>query len=163
MHQRRLLPCLAILTPGALWLFAIVGLHGQAPAPRQDLNHPQGTNAGIFAFTGNCASCHDAGTGGAPDRYTLNRRTPEEVLAAMRTGAHAEYAKVLTEFQKRVVAVYVGGRPLGASDTGDASKMKNACSGAPAFEPFRGSEWNGWGVDQANTRFQPTPGLSAAD
>ena len=163
MRQRRLVPSFAVLAPVSLWLFVIVRMHGQAPAPVQDMAHPQGTNAGIFAFTGNCSSCHDAGTGGAPDRYTLNRRTPEEVLATMRTGAHAEHAKALTEFQKRVVSVYVGGRPLGAADTGDASKMKNACHGAPAFEPFKGSEWNGWGVDNANTRFQPTPGLSAAD
>ncbi len=58
---------------------AVAVLHAQAPAapqaapPGQSLEHPQGTNAGIFAFTGRCAACHDNGTGGAPDRYTLNR------------------------------------------------------------------------------------------
>lgn len=144
-------------------MIARTDIHGQAPAPAQDLAHPQGTNAGIFAFTGNCASCHDTGRDGAPDRYALNRRTPEEVLAKIAAGPHAEHATALTEFQKRVVAVYVGGRPLGASETGDASKMKNRCQGTPAFDPFKGSEWNGWGVDAANSRFQPTPGLLAAD
>lgn len=147
----------------AAWLLAVVLLNGQASAPVQDMDHPQGTNAGIFAFTGTCATCHDTGKGGAPDRYALVSRTPEEVLATMRTGAHAGYARDLTEFQKRVVAVYVGGRPLGAAAAGDKSMMKNACEAAPAFAPFTGSEWNGWGMDTANTRFQPAPGLTAAD
>lgn len=142
---------------------ALSSVSAQAPAPAQDMNHPQGTNAGIFAFTGNCATCHDSGRDRAPDRYTLNNRTPEEVLAKISSGPHAEYAKGLSEFQKRVVAVYVGGRPLGASGTGDASKMKNRCAAAPAFQPFTGSEWNGWGMDASNSRFQPNPGLSAED
>jgi polyvinyl alcohol dehydrogenase (cytochrome) len=163
MRQRRVLSLLAVVAPVGLSLFAVVRMHAQAPAPVEDMAHPQGTNAGIFAFTGNCAACHDSGKGGAPDRHTLNRRTPEEVLATISTGPHAQHAQGLTEFQKRVVAVYVGGRPLGSADTGDASRMKNVCQGAPAFEPFKGSEWNGWGVDNSNTRFQATPGLSAGD
>lgn len=125
--------------------------------------HPQGTNAGIFAFTSQCAGCHDSGKAGAPDRYALNRHTPEQVLAAITTGPHAQHAEGLTEFQKRVVAVYVGGRPLGASDAGAASKMKNSCQNAATFDPFKGSEWNGWGVDNSNSRFQAMPGLSASD
>src|SRR5437660_1338051 len=96
---------------------------GQPPAPAEDLEHPQGTNAGIFAFTGHCATCHDTGKDGAADRYTLNvRRTPEEVLASITTGSMAQYARDLSEFQKRVLAVYVGGRPLGAAALGDASQ-----------------------------------------
>ena len=138
-------------------------LFAQAPTPIQDLDHPQGTNAGIFAFTGNCASCHDTGRDGAPDRYALNSRTPEEVLARISTGPHAEHARTLSEFQKRVVAVYVGGRPLGASATGDASTMKNRCEAAKPFRPFTGSEWNGWGADASNSRFQTNPGLTAED
>jgi len=151
----------AVLLIG-IWLVAAV-VSGQTPAPVEDITHPQGTNAGIFAFTGRCATCHDTGRGGAPDRYTLNKRTPEEILAKIANGPHAQFARGLSEFQKRVVAIYVGGRPLGAADTGDKSKMKNACVAAPAFDPFKGSEWNGWGVDNANTRFQAAPGFSAAE
>lgn len=125
--------------------------------------HPQGTNAGIFNFTKACASCHDTGKDGAPDRYQLNGRTPEEVLAKITTGPHAAHAQGLSDFTKRVMAVYVGGRPLGASSTGDRSAMKGACSTTPAFAPFAASEWNGWGRELANTRYQPSPGLAAAD
>ena len=69
----------------------------------------------------------------------------------------------MTEFEKRVVAVYVGGRPLGAAATGDASQMKNRCESRPAFDPSKGSDWNGWGFDSGNSRFQTSPGLTAAD
>ena len=160
---------LMVLVAGAV---AGVAARGQGPvrppgagpaALSGDLNRPQGTNAGIFGFTGACASCHDSGRDGAPDRYTLARRTPEEVLAKITTGPHAVHAKEMTEYQKRVVAVYVGGRPLGAAAAGDKAMMPNACAAGPAFAPFTGSEWNGWGVDGSNTRFQPNPGgLSAA-
>jgi polyvinyl alcohol dehydrogenase (cytochrome) len=136
---------------------------GRGGNQAQDLAHPQGTNPGIFAFTGRCASCHDTGKEGATDRYTLNRRTPEEVLASMITGSMAKYAEGLTEFEKRVVAVYVGGRPLGSAATGDASHMKNRCESRPAFAPSKASDWNGWGVDSDNSRFQQSPGLTAAD
>ena len=125
--------------------------------------HPQGTNAGIFAFTGACASCHDTGKDAAPDRYALNARTPEEVLAKISNGPHAAHAQQLSEFTKRVVAVYVGGRPLGAAAAGEKSAMKGACTTARPFAPLAGSEWNGWGADLANTRYQPTPGLAAGD
>ncbi len=149
---------LALLVPAAAWQ---VG--AQAPMPSQDMEHPQGTNAGIYAFTGRCASCHDARADGAPDRYLLNRRTPEEVLASMTTGTMARYANGLTDYEKRVVAVYVGGRPLGSAATGDASLMKNRCESRRSFQPSPGGAWNGWGFDQANSRFQPAPALAAGD
>jgi polyvinyl alcohol dehydrogenase (cytochrome) len=152
----------------ALWLLilataATVEAQAQAPAPVQDLAHPQNTNTGIYLFTGRCAGCHDTGKDGATDRYALNRHTPEEVLASITTGTMAPYARELSDFEKRVVAVYVGGRPLGAAAAGDASQMKHRCESHPPFQPSQGSEWNGWGLDAANTRFQPSPGLSAED
>ena len=147
----------------ALPLCAAPLLHAQQPPVAQDLAHPQGTNAGIFAFTGHCASCHDTGKGGATDRYALNRHTPEEVLASISTGSMAQHAQGLTEYEKRVLAVYVGGRPLGSAARGDAAQMKNRCQGNAAFNPASGSGWNGWGFDNGNSRFQRLPGLTAAD
>jgi polyvinyl alcohol dehydrogenase (cytochrome) len=131
--------------------------------PAQDLAHPQNTNAGIYAFTGRCAPCHDTGQGGATDRYALNRFTPEQVLASITTGSMAQYGQGLSEFEKRVVAVYVGGRPLGSNGAGDASAMRNRCASRTTFAPSDDADWNGWGVDSGNTRFQPKPGVTAAD
>ena len=135
----------------------------QAPAAEPDLEHPQNTNAGIFAFTGRCAGCHDNATNGAANRAELVKHTPEAVLASITSGRMAQYATGLSEFDKRALAVYVGGRPFGAAAAGDASQMENRCTTHPAFEPFKGSEWNGWGFDNGDTRFQTAPGMTVAD
>ena len=140
---------------------ASIGTGAPAQAPTQDLAHPQNTTAGIYAFTGRCAGCHDTGRDGATDRHALNRLTPEDVLASITTGAMAQYARGLSEFEKRVVAVYVGGRPLGAAAAGDASQMKNRCDSRSASAPTPTSAWNGWGAEAGNSRFQPAPGLAA--
>ena len=161
-RPRRLEGAARVLTL-ALSLALASAAHAQVPAPAQDLAHPQSTNAGIFAFTARCAGCHDTGKDGAADRYTLNRHTPEEVLASMTTGKMTPYAQGLSEYEKRVVAVYVGGRPLGAAALGDVSQMKNRCQGTRAFTFSARSDWNAWGNDAGNSRFQATPGLTAAD
>jgi polyvinyl alcohol dehydrogenase (cytochrome) len=151
------------LTAACAAVLALAGLRAQAPQPAQDMAHPQNTNAGIYAFTGRCARCHDRGIDGAHDRYALNRSTPEQVLASITSGTMARYAEGMTEFEKRVVAVYVGGRPLGAAASGDGSAMKHVCAQHPPFAPFHGSAWNGWGFDSGNSRDQTSPGLTAAD
>src|SRR6266496_1942328 len=47
------------------------------------------------------------------------------------------------------------------AQTPDTSAAK--CTGTPkAFSPGPG-DWNGWGVDNVNSRYQPQPGLTAAD
>src|SRR5262249_27753693 len=138
-------------------------LHGQAQTVTQDMAHPQGTNAGIYAFTGHCAGCHDSGRNGAADRYALSRHTPEEVLASITGGSMKQYAEGLSEFEKRVVAVSVGGRPLGSAALGDAALMKHRCADHPPVRVSAAAAWNGWGVDADNSRFQTAPGLAAAD
>src|SRR4051812_50203057 len=119
----RLLRFAAYVSPAPLILALAAVSHGQPPAPAPDPGHPQGTNAGIFAFTARCATCHDAARNGAPDCYALNQHTPEEVLASITTGKMAQYAEGLSEYDKRVVAVYVGGRPLGAAGGGGAGRV----------------------------------------
>ncbi|HLI83084.1 MAG TPA: PQQ-binding-like beta-propeller repeat protein [Bryobacteraceae bacterium] len=43
-----------------------------------------------------------------------------------------------------------------------ADNSAGRCASAKPFTPSSG-DWNGWGVDRANSRFQPHPGLSASD
>ncbi|HWW87294.1 MAG TPA: hypothetical protein VNZ26_27035, partial [Vicinamibacterales bacterium] len=54
---------LATLVSSVCWAgtLCLVVLRAQTPQPTPDMAHPQGTNAGIFAFTGHCAGCHDTG------------------------------------------------------------------------------------------------------
>ena len=56
----------------------------------------------------------------------------------------------------RFLAILIFPVLLAAADT-----PANRCATAKPFSPGPG-DWNGWGVD-ANSRFQPQPGLAAAD
>jgi polyvinyl alcohol dehydrogenase (cytochrome) len=133
----------------------------QSPPP-PDPAHPQNTARAIYLFGEHCAPCHDHGKDSAPDRYTLNSLTPEKIVTSLTTGSMAQYSKSLTDIEVRYIAVYLGGRPLGADASGDASAMKNVCPSKPFSATTNTDGWNGWGPDQGNSRFQPTAGISAA-
>jgi len=106
-----------------------------------------------------CAACHDQPTGRTPPRDALKDRTPEAILQSMTTGTMAVNAIALSIAEKRAVSEYLAGKALGSSSA-VAGKCAVAASSRP--EPI-GSSWNGWGADLANTRYQPNPGLTAAD
>jgi len=112
---------------------------------------------GIGLFEERCAMCHGAPgpDSRAPNRDSLRQRTPEAILDALTTGPMVENARNLTVEQKRTLAEYLAGRPLGSMATGAASAMPNRCSATPLGDPMKGPMWNGWGPDYNNTRFQP--------
>jgi polyvinyl alcohol dehydrogenase (cytochrome) len=119
-------------------------------------------------FIENCSNCHKNANEApkARSQQTLMHMTPEAVLAALTTGPMAVQGQSLTDPQKRLIAIYLGGRPLGSAEAGDAKTMPNRCASNPDLgDPLAGAAWNGWGVDIANTRFQPAKGagLSASD
>ena len=90
--------------------------------------------------------------------------TPERINAALQGKTH--HQRTLTDIQAQRVAEFMGGRPLGSRDAGDASGMANRCAANPAMtDPASGPSWNGWGNGLGNTRFQPAPAarLAAAD
>jgi polyvinyl alcohol dehydrogenase (cytochrome) len=63
-------------------------------------------------------------------------------------------AKDLSDAEKRQIATYLGGRPPGLAEAAEARRMPNQCARNPAFDPAAAA-WNGWGVDERNSRFQP--------
>jgi polyvinyl alcohol dehydrogenase (cytochrome) len=81
--------------------------------------------------------------------------TPERILAALTTGSMQEQGAGLSDIQKRRLAEFMSGRPIGSSQVGDARNMPNRCASNPLMaDPAQAPSWNGWGVDMANTRFQ---------
>jgi len=124
------------------------------------------TQGGQRLFMQNCLICHGQ-TGGeqrAPAPATLMQLSPDAILSVLSTGVMSTQAQSLTDDQKRSIATFLAGRPPGLGDAGDAKKMSNQCSANPPMDdPSAGPEWNGWGVDLANTRFQNAKdaGLSA--
>jgi len=106
------------------------------------------------SFAQHCSVCH-VGTGGpAPAPAKLQQLSPESVYAALTSGVMRAQAKELSDAEKRQIATYLGGRPPGLGDDVEARHMPNQCAHKRAFDPSAPA-WNGWGVDEANDRFQP--------
>ena len=155
---------------------SIFPAQAQQPEPQQaPLVGPMARIAAQGVFNTHCASCHqnvkasadqnDARLKSAPSTETLGQLSPEAIYAALTNGAMVQQAHGLSNDEKRYVAEFFGGRPLGSADAGDAKNMTNHCSANPAMrEPSAGAAWNGWGNGLSNTRFQPAKnaGLSAA-
>jgi len=99
----------------------------------------------------------------APNREALHAMTPERVLAAMESGPMISMANRQSAAARRAIAEFVTGKSFAHPiDTAPAAAAM-CTSAAPEFaDPASGPEWNGWGQNLMNTRFQPT-GLSAAD
>jgi polyvinyl alcohol dehydrogenase (cytochrome) len=121
---------------------------------------------GQALFEQRCASCHVNPAPGtrAPTLEQLRAATPESILATITSGSMATLATGLDDAQRRAIAVHASGRAFGAASTGDAASMPNRCAPKPLGNPMAGPGWNGWGVDLANTRYQPAAaaGLTAA-
>ncbi len=118
---------------------------------------------GAALYTARCASCHDNPQAQLrmPKREEVAARSPESVLAALSTGAMVTQAAGLTEDEDRAIATYITGKAFG--NTG-VEAMAGQCATPPKkFAPNPKADWNGWGVDPTNSRFQPNPGLSADD
>lgn len=107
-------------------------------------------------FESRCAQCHGANANAmrAPDRAALMTMTPERIFTALTTGSMAANASGISDGMKRALAELLSGRPMGVSESGKASSMKNQCSAKPAFDPSTGPRWSGWGNDLMNSRMQ---------
>ena len=88
-----------------------------------------GTEFGISAFERECTKCHgNAAVERAPTPAAIRQMPPERIYAALTTGVMKTEAANLTDEQKRRLAEYMGGRPLGSAALGDASQMPNRCA-----------------------------------
>lgn len=127
-------------------------------------------------FNQHCASCHLNAKSNAkaipltgrtpPNTEILGQMSTEAIYAALTTGDMVQQGQILTADQKRMLAEFFGGHPLGSTDAGEAAHMTNRCASNPPLGDLAASpSWNGWGNDLDNSRFQPAPaaGLTADD
>ena len=137
---------------------AVVWLVGAGPAVAQPIDA-----AAVYQKA--CANCHDQPTGRTPSRESLKDRTPEAILQSMTSGTMSVSAIALSMSEKRAVSEYLAGKALGAG--GDSAGMCAPPGGAAVTRSAAAlgnvEGWNGWGSDAANSRFQPRPGLTAAE
>src|SRR5262245_45871064 len=132
----------------------------QAPAPAPPPAGQRGTPGsenGIAIFQTQCFSCHgNPKVERAQSPNAIREMRPERIYDALATGLMKEQSAKMSDVDKRLVAEFMSGRPLGSSRLGDAKNMPNQCRNNPALtDPTRSPSWNGWSPDVSNSRFQP--------
>ena len=110
---------------------------------------------GATIFARDCASCHDGAAGSrAPAPDVLRQRSPEAILKALTAGGMRPQGGRLSGVERRNVAEYLTGKPLGGDITG--ASIDRCASTPPLADPAKSSAWSGWSPSTANTRFQST-------
>jgi len=63
--------------------------------------------------------------------------------------------------ERRAIAQYITGKTLSGRDQVNTPTSADRCSARGDFAtPLTGNNWNGWGNNTNNTRFQPAPAAS---
>ncbi len=108
---------------------------------------------GASLYKERCAMCHDkSAETRAPAAAALRQMSRENIVKALETGLMKDQGAALSATEKLGVAEFLSGK-MG----GQQSKM---CAATPFS--MTGPQWNGWGADLSNTRYQPA-GLTAAN
>jgi polyvinyl alcohol dehydrogenase (cytochrome) len=117
-----------------------------------------GSGALVFAaapdgsdlYAKNCAICHEALAPPNQNHATLGAMGSEHIVYALSAGSMRVQGARLSGAEREAIAEFLTGKAV------DVQKHAAAglCSGAPPSS-FAGPQWNGWGVDLENSRFQP--------
>jgi polyvinyl alcohol dehydrogenase (cytochrome) len=118
------------------------------------------TVAGLRLYEQRCATCHGnpSGPKNAPDGMQLRKLSAEAAYQAIAmVPVHASVQSV-SDDDKRLIAFYLGSRKVGVAEIADAKRMPNQCATHPPIDLSSSPQWNGWGLDVDNSRFQPAKG-----
>jgi polyvinyl alcohol dehydrogenase (cytochrome) len=115
---------------------------------------------GVALYESRCAQCHDRSNEvRIPKRAEIATRTPEAVVNALTSGVMMIQGAGLTVDQDRAIARFLTGKDFAAPSTSTAGM----CTAPAKALSIGNTDWDGWGVDIDNSRYQPKPGLAAAD
>jgi len=136
------------------------------PPPGGGRGFTPGTESGFATFQTRCTGCHgNPAVERAPSPNAIREMTPERIYDSLTTGSMQTQSNGLTDAQKKALAEFMAGRPIGSARQGDGKSMPNQCTSNPTLaNPAEGRGWNGWGNGLSNTRFQTAgaAGLTAA-
>ena len=108
-----------------------------------------------------CAQCHEGQVKRAPIREVMSRLPAEMVLHSLSVGKMRMQGWMRTIAERRALSEWITGKKI--KDTDDT--VAGFCADAPGeFSIEEGApQWNGWGVDHTNSRFQSAEaaGISA--
>src|SRR5215469_12634072 len=116
---------------------------------------------GAALYRERCAVCHDNPQDRVPPLFLIRRRAAEDVIQTLTAGVMRQQAAGLSADQIRSLAIHLTGKQPGTGPGVDPDA--NRCKAAPGPVDTKGQQWNGWGRDPANTRFQPAPGIKPED
>ncbi len=138
-------------------------LHAQTTGHEATADHPASVD-GAAVYNKACAGCHNQPATHAPPLSVMNQMSPEATLQVLVNGNMKPMAAGLSEAEKRAVTRFVTGKPFGAPGVPAAAEVNMCGARSTDFsDPSRQPGWMGWSPGLNNTRFQPNPGLSAAD
>jgi polyvinyl alcohol dehydrogenase (cytochrome) len=129
---------------------------------------PPGTESGIALFERKCTICHgNPAVERAPSPEAVRAMPPDRIYGALGpNGLMAAQGATLSDQERRAIAEWMSGRPLGSARVGAAGSMPNQCrTNPPLARPDSAPLWNGWSSDGTNHRFQDTAaaGIGARD
>ncbi len=105
---------------------------------------------GSQVFISHCIQCHDPNSDShAPMPEALANMPWQDILKTLETGSMKAMGASLSTADRVAVARY-----LGKAGPVARPEMKGFCA-ADTKPKAGGPSWNGWGVDERNTRFQP--------
>ena len=136
-------------------LIAMGALLASGSAPAQPVQPVQSAQEALFQR--NCVVCHGNPATRAPTRASLHAMSPDFIVEALTEGIMKDPGSALSPEQRVALAEYLTGRKVGAE-----APMAGRCAGTPPPMSLDGPTYNGWGGNLENWRYQPDPGISAA-
>jgi polyvinyl alcohol dehydrogenase (cytochrome) len=105
---------------------------------------------GSSIFQHQCAACHrDGRRTRAPSQEALSQLSRDSILRILETGKMKSVGAKLTRQERVAVAEFLSAsEPAGPPPQGGYCRIARR----PVFDD---PGWNGWGVDTANSRFEP--------
>lgn len=141
----------------SLLIFCLTSMTNASAAPTQ-------TN-GATVYEKQCAACHDSGAARTPTKSALQDLSPETIVSALESGVMRVIGQWNLNGPERIaVAEYLSGKSY---DAGWRNNLAASCEHEISLsdKPFASPHWNGWAVDNENSRFQSAAmaGLSVDD
>src|SRR5579872_4230013 len=119
----------------------------------------QSPSNGEMVFLAKCAMCHTPNADHVPSPAALSHMSRGSILASLESGRMRIQGDGLTFAERQAVAAYLVPKETATVEEPAA----NRCTAVKAFTVDDAVAWNGWGVDVANTRYQPRTTLNSSN
>lgn len=122
---------------------------------------PLSSAEGESLYKQRCSVCHDNPQDRTPPLFLIRRRSAEDVVQTLTSGSMRQQASGLSADQIRQIAIFLTGKQPGAGLPTNLNA--NACKDPFGTLNLNAPQWNGWGRDLENSRYQPKPGIRTED